>query len=160
MQVSVGSAKGYRHMPGVGSIPLSSRKREAVAPYAGGMTVNIMLYVPCMSSMVAAHDNSRADGKTLTVPTESNETIEDLKDRIESLFDIPSHYQRLIFRGQQLEDGCTLSDYNILRNSILDLVERLRGGKPVIYLFPPQPLPSATVSVHLVPQWSFRTFIL
>ncbi|TFK80104.1 ubiquitin-domain-containing protein [Polyporus arcularius HHB13444] len=96
-----------------------------------------------------------ADGKTLTVPTESSETIEDLKDRIESLFDIPSHYQRLIFRGQQLEDGRTLSDYNILRNSTLDLVERLRGGKPVIYLFPPQPLPSATVSVHLVPQWSF-----
>ncbi len=143
-------------MSGIGSIPLpSSRKREAVAPYAGGMTVNVMLYVPCMSSMVAAHVNSRADGKTLTVPTESSETIEDLKDRIESLFDIPSHYQRLIFRGKQLEDGRTLSDYNILRNSTLDLVERLRGGKPVIYLFPPQPLPSATVSVHLVPQWSF-----
>ena len=29
------------------------------------------------------------------------------------------------------------------------------GGKPVIYLFPPEPLPSATVSVRLVPQWEF-----
>ncbi len=48
-----------------------------------------------------------------------------------------------------------MSDYTIHRGSIIHFVLRLRGGKPVIYLFPPTPIPDATVSVTLVPQWSF-----
>ena len=67
--------------------------------------------------------------RTLTIEADPSDTVESVKAKIEALLGIPPQEQRLMHGGRQLQEGRTLSSYNIVDNFTLHLVLRLKGGE-------------------------------
>ena len=78
-------------------------------------------------SVVPLQVRSGGTGRITLVDIKLSDTVRDLKAKIEVKDRICPGMQRLIFAGRQLEDGCTLTEYNIEKGSTIHLMLKLRG---------------------------------
>lgn len=62
---------------------------------------------------------------------EASSMVEDIKSLIQEKEGVAVAAQRLLFAGKQLEDSCSLAEYNVQEESTLTLALRLIGGGKV-----------------------------
>jgi len=94
-------------------------------------------------------------GVAYTFNIRGSDPISKVFDNYSSLAGIPKDQYNLIYAGRQLvKDGMTVQEAGLTDGLTITIILRLRGGKPVIYLYPPTPM-DVSVKLSLIPAWEY-----
>ena len=104
-----------------------------IAKYYFGFLTIILILLPLPLSAMQIFVNT-STGTTITLDVEPSDAIETVKNKIQEAEGISPELQRLFFGDLLLEDGRTLSDYNIQKESTLNLFNTPLADKDVIGL--------------------------